>query len=260
MTQQEVTRPNTTDGNDALIVANNIGVKFSTSNPVTTVADVWNNFFAKDAKKKKYFWALKGISFSIKKGDLVGVIGKNGAGKSTLSRVVAQVLKQDEGILEVRTKTQFLSAGVGARPHLSGKENIFLGCLLLGHSMEEIRKNYDSMVDFAELQDHIHRPIRFYSSGMLSRLLFTIATSIKPEFLILDELLSGGDISFVDKANKRMHEVIRNSKGGLIATHDINFVRKYCSTAIYLQGGILKGYGDPNTVVDIYERDLGLKT
>ena len=211
---------------EELIILENVGVKFSTSNPVTTIADLWNDFFSKK-DGKKFFWALKDISFSIRKGELVGVIGKNGAGKSTLSRVVAQVLEPDEGVIKVLTKCNYLSSGVGARPHLSGKENIYLGCLLLGHSKEEIDRNYESMVKFAELEDHINRPIRFYSTGMLSRLLFTIATSIKPEFLILDELLSGGDISFVDKANKRMKEVITSAKGGLIATHDMNFVRTY---------------------------------
>ena len=242
-----------------LIILDKVGVKFSVANPVTTIADLWNDFFSRKKDKAKFFWALKDISFSIQKGEMIGVIGRNGAGKSTLSRVVAQVLEPDEGTVEVHTKISFLSAGVGAKSHLSGKENIYLGCLLLGHSIEEIKRNYDSMVKFSELEDHIHRQIRFYSTGMLSRLLFTIATSIKPEFLILDELLSGGDISFVEKANRRMQEVITNSKGGLIATHDMNFVRKYCRRAIYLKNGMIKQIGEPNMVVDEYERDLGLR-
>lgn len=242
---------------DELIILDDIGVKFSMSNPVTTIADLWNDFFTRNKNRQKFFWALKNVSFTVKKGDLVGVIGKNGAGKSTLSRVVAQVLEPNEGTIKVLTKCSYLSSGVGARPHLSGKENIYLGCLLLGHSKKEIDKNYESMVEFAELEEHIHRPMRYYSTGMLSRLLFTIATSIKPEFLILDELLSGGDISFVDKANKRMKEVISSAKGGLIATHDMNFVRKYATKAVYLEKGIMKFCGDPNQAVDMYEKDLG---
>ena len=244
---------------EELIIFKNVGVKFSVANPITTIADLWNDFFSKKKDRAKFFWALKNVSFSVNKGEMVGVIGKNGAGKSTLSRVVAQVLEPDEGVIKVRTRCTFLSAGIGARPHLSGKENIYLCCLLFGHSIDEIDKNYESMVKFAELEDHIHRQIRFYSTGMLSRLLFTIVTSIKPEFLILDELLSGGDISFVDKANKRMKEVITNAKGGLIATHDVNFVRNFCSKAVYLEQGLMKFCGEPNKAVDLYEKDLGLR-
>lgn len=246
---------------ETLITLTNVGVKFSTSQPHTSIADLWESIFVKRKKERpKFFWALKEVSFEIKKGEILAVIGKNGAGKSTLLRVVAQILEPDEGIVQVNTKCNLLSSGVGQKPQLSGRENIYLGCLYLGYSVDEIKRNFDSIVEFSELAEHIDRPIRYYSSGMLSRLLFTIATSIKPEFLLLDELLSAGDIGFVDKANKRMKEVIQKSKGGMVATHDMNFARNYATRVLYLNQGTIKYYGDPNTAVDIYERDLGLRS
>ena len=245
---------------NVLVVLKDAGVKFSTSNPNRSLADFWDSLFARKKEKPRFFWALRNISFNVKKGEMLTVIGKNGAGKSTLLRLVAQILLPDEGKIEVRTDCNLLSQGVGQKPQLSGRENIFLGCLMLGYSMDEIKKNYDSIVEFSELGEHIDRPIRYYSSGMLSRLLFTIATSIKPEFLLLDELLSAGDIGFVDKANKRMKQVIQNSKGGIVATHDMNFARNYSTKVLYLDKGNIRYYGEPKEAVDMYEKDLGLRT
>ncbi|CAE6486911.1 ABC transporter ATP-binding protein [Candidatus Nitrosotenuis uzonensis] len=242
-----------------IIMLNNVGVKFSTSATARSIADLWNSLFIRNTGKEKFFWALKNVSFTVKKGEIVSVIGKNGAGKSTLLRVVGQILQPDEGSIEIKTKCNLLSSGIGQKPLLSGKENIYLGCLLLGHSMKEIKENFESMVEFAELKEHINRPIRYYSSGMLSRLLFTIATSIKPNFLLLDELLSAGDIGFVDKANKRMQEIIKKSDGCLIATHDMNFARNISTRSLYLKDGQVRFFGNPNEAVDMYEKDLGLK-
>jgi ABC-type polysaccharide/polyol phosphate transport system ATPase subunit len=245
--------------NEPIIVLDDVGVRFLSGPTARSLADLWNSMFERNKNKKKHFWALRHVSFTINRGDLVSVIGKNGAGKSTLLRVVAKILDINEGILQVNTKCNLLSSGVGQKPLLSGRDNIYLGCLLLGHTMEEIRKNFDSMVKFAELEDHIDRPIRYYSSGMLSRLLFTIATTIKPNFLLLDELLSAGDIGFVDKANKRMQEIIKKAEGGLIATHDMNFARNFSTKSLYLKDGNVKFFGNPDEAVDMYEKDLGLK-
>lgn len=244
---------------EPIIKLDDVGIKFSTSAAAVSLADLWNSMFTSKKNERKYFWALRHVSFDVYKGELIAVIGKNGAGKSTLLRVVAHILDVNEGKLKVNTRCNLLSSGVGQKPLLSGRDNIFMGCLLLGHSMNEIKKNFDSMVKFAELEEHIDRPIRYYSSGMLSRLLFTIATSIKPDFLLLDELLSAGDIGFVDKANKRMQEVIKKSDGGLIATHDMNFARNYSAKVLYLVNGSVKFFGDPNEAVDMYEKDLGLR-
>ena len=246
--------------NDNVVICKDVWVKFSMGNPAPTIADLWDSFFTRKTGKEKpdFFWALKDVSFSVKKGEILGLIGNNGAGKSTLLRVVAQVLSPDKGQMDVRTKCNLLSPGLGQREQLSGRENIILGCLYLGYSMDEIKKNYDSMVEFSELGEHIERPIRYYSDGMLSRLIFTIATSLKPQFLLLDELLSAGDVGFRDKASKKMQEVIVNSKGAIIATHDLPFVKQNCNKVLYLDKGEVKFLGDPNEGVELYLKNNGL--
>lgn len=242
-----------------VIVCQNVGVKFSKTRPGPSIADWWDSKFTrKDKENDRYFWALQDVSFTVKKGEMLGLIGKNGAGKSTLLRVVAGVLPPDAGRVQVKTKCYLLARGMGQREQLSGRENIILGCLYLGHPMSEIKKNLDNMIEFSELGEHIDRPIRYYSSGMVSKLLFTIATSINPEFLLLDELLSGGDISFREKAHKRMMEVVRNAKGGIIATHNLQFVRGFCSKVLYLENGKAKFFGNPDEGADLYLKDLRL--
>lgn len=243
--------------NNKVIVCKNAGVKFSTIKPVTTVTDFWDSKFSKKEKKtQKFFWALRDISFSVEKGQMIGLIGKNGSGKSTLLRVIAKILPLDKGTINVNTDCKLLATGVGLKPELSGRENIFLGCLMLGYSLKDIKDNYERIVEFSELGMHIERPLKYYSTGMRSKLMFTIATSFEPEFLLLDELLSGGDISFRNKANKRMKEVITKSNGGVIATHDLGFVKEYCSKAMYLSEGEIKFLGEPEKAVEMYLNDI----
>lgn len=240
-----------------VVICKDLRIKFSTGNPNPTIADAWDSLLTWRRKKEeeKFFWALDGISFTVKNGEFLGLIGNNGAGKSTLLRVVAGVLPPDEGSMEVKVRCNLLSPGLGQREQLSGRENIILGCLYLGFTMKEIKNNYEEMVKFAELEDHIERPIRYYSDGMMSRLIFTIATSIKPEFLLMDELLSAGDLGFREKAGKRMHDVVSRSKGAVIATHDLNFVRENCNKVLYLNKGKVLFYGDPNEGVNLYEKN-----
>ena len=244
--------------NDEVISCENIWVKFSNRNPTPTIADLWDSFFSRKKEKREHFWALQGISVSVKKGEILGLIGNNGAGKSTLLRVIAGILIPDKGTLKIRTKCNLLHRGLGLRDQISGRENLVLGCLYLGYSMDEIRKNYDELVDFAELREHIERPVRYYSDGMLARLMFTIAVAVKPGFLLLDELLGAGDIGFVDKAAKKMKEVVESSDGGVICTHDMSFVRNSCSKVLYLDKGTVKFYGDPKKGIELYKKDNGL--
>ncbi|MBS3926350.1 MAG: ABC transporter ATP-binding protein [Nitrosarchaeum sp.] len=238
-----------------IISCNNVGIKFSKTTPTPTLAG-WLNY--KFSDNDSYFWALRNISFTVQKGELVGMIGKNGAGKSTLLRVVAEIISPDEGQISVKTKTNLLARGVGVRDHLSGRENIILGSLYLGKSLDEINKNMNSMVEFSELEEHIDRPVRYYSSGMVSKLLFTIATSINPEFLLLDELLSGGDLGFREKAKNRMLEVVNRSKGGLVATHNLQFVKESCSKVIYLDKGEMRFFGNAEEGVEMYLEEIGM--
>jgi len=220
--------------------------------------DLWDSTFTKKTKikDKKFFWALKDISFSVKKGEMIGLIGKNGSGKSTLLRVIAKILPLDRGTINVSANCKLLSTGVGLKPELSGKENIFLGCLMLENSLDEIKNNFERIVEFSELREHIERPIKYYSTGMRAKLMFTIATSFEPDFLLLDELLSGGDISFREKANKRMKEIITKSNGGVITTHDLKFVKEFCSRAIYLKDSEIRFFGDSKEAVEMYLNDI----
>lgn len=249
---------NESEQKDKIVDCKNAWVKFSIDKPITTIGDLWSSKFLKNDKKLRcnFFWALKDITFSVKKRELIGVIGKNGSGKSTLLRVIAKIIPLDRGTIDVDTNCKLLSAGVGLRQELSGRENIFLGGLMLGQSLEKIKNNYEKIVEFSELGEHIERPLKYYSTGMRSKLIFTIATSFEPEFLLLDELLSGGDISFRNKANKRMKEVITKSNGGVIATHDLGFVKEYCTKAIYLNNGEMKFFGESKIAVMMYLDDV----
>jgi len=246
------------DSEKKLIECKNVWTQFSSGNPSPSIADLWDSFLSRNREKPKFFWALKDVSFDVKQGEILGLIGNNGAGKSTLLRVIAGILAPDKGSVKIQTECNLLSPGLGYREQLSGRENIILGCLYLGYSKKEIDENFEKMVEFSELGEHIDRPVRYYSDGMISRLTFTIATSIKAEFLLMDELLSAGDISFRDKASKRMKEVVKSSKGAVIATHDMPFVTEHCTKVLYLVKGEVKFYGNPKEGVKLYMQDNGL--
>jgi len=238
-----------------IITCTNAGIRFSKTTPTPTLAGWLNSKFSNN--ESNFFWALRNISFTIQKGELVGLIGRNGAGKSTLLRVVAGIIIPDEGEIMVNTKTSLLSRGIGVKDQLSGRENMVLGSLYLGKSLDEIKENIEEMIEFSDLAEHIDKPIRYYSSGMVSKLLFTVATSVNPEFLLLDELLSGGDIGFRAKAKDRMLEVVKRSKGGLIATHNLQFVKESCSKVLYLDNGKMKYFGDSKEGVELYLKEIG---
>ena len=242
--------------NENIITCKNVGIRFSKTTPTPTLTGWLNSKFSNN--NQDFFWALKGISFTVQKGELIGLIGKNGAGKSTLLRVVAEIINPDEGEIKVNTKTSLLARGVGVKDQLSGRENMVLSSLYLGKSMNEIKKGLDDMIEFSEIAEHIDRPMRYYSSGMISKLLFTVATSVNPDFLLLDELLSGGDLGFREKAKKRMLDVVKRSKGGLIATHNLQFVKESCSKVLYLDKGRMKFFGDVKEGVETYLAEIGM--
>jgi len=244
------------ESNENVVTCKNVGIRFSKTTPIPTLAEWLKSKFSNN--DSSFFWALRDISFTIQKGELVGLIGKNGAGKSTLLRVVAGIIIPDEGKINVNIKTSLLARGVGVKDQLSGRENMILGSLYLGKSLDEIKENLNDMIEFSELEEHIDRPVRYYSSGMVSKLLFTVATSVNPKFLLLDELLSGGDIGFREKAKNRMLEVVKHSKGGLIATHNLQFVKESCSKVVYLDKGKAKFFGDAEEGVELYLKDTGI--
>lgn len=245
-----------TESDENVVTCKNVGIRFSKTTPIPTLAEWLRSKFSNN--DSNFFWPLKDISFTVQKGELVGLIGKNGAGKSTLLRVVAGIITPDEGEIHINTQTSLLARGVGIKDQLSGRENMILGSLFLGKSLDEIKENLDEMIEFSELEEHIDRPMRYYSSGMVSKLLFTVATSSNPEFLLLDELLSGGDIGFREKAKNRMLKVVKRSKGGLIATHNLQFVKESCSKVMYLDKGKIKFFGSAEEGVELYLKEIGV--
>jgi ABC-type polysaccharide/polyol phosphate transport system ATPase subunit len=203
--------------------------------------------------------ALKGVSFDVHKGTVLGIIGANGAGKSTLMKAIAGLLPPSEGEIEVRGKVSaMLSLGVGFNPNLSGKENVLLGGLAAGLSRAEIDENFSRIVDFAGLHYHIEMPMRTYSAGMYSRLGFAVATTINPEILLIDEALSTGDASFKEKSAARISELAQQAKTLIVVSHALATVQELCTDAIWLDHGNLIGRGTPDEVISAYTKFLNV--
>jgi lipopolysaccharide transport system ATP-binding protein len=203
------------------------------------------------------FQALDGISFEVRHGSVVGLMGRNGAGKSTLLRIIAGTLDATSG--EVHTEGRIaaiLELGTGFHPDYTGRENIYLGGLCLGLSRKEVQSRVDEVIAFSELQDHIDRPFRTYSSGMQARLTFSVATCVDPDILIIDEALSVGDARFQLKSFDRIREFKRRGKSILLVSHSINHITSLCDHAILLDGGKLLMQGEPNAIGNAYHELL----
>ena len=199
------------------------------------------------------FWALKDVSFKVRKGDHMGVMGFNGAGKSTLLKTIAGVLKPTMGTVTTEgVIAPMLELGAGFNHNYSGRENIFLYAATMGFSRKFIQEKYEEIVDFSELGDFIDAPIKSYSSGMRARLGFSIATSVKPEVLILDEVLSVGDAAFREKSEKRLQNLMGDGVTVLYVSHSTDRVETLCNKAIILSHGQLIANGDSSDVCAMY--------
>ena len=199
------------------------------------------------------FWALQNISFEIKKGEAVGIVGLNGSGKSTLLKTIAKVLKSTKGEVEVvGTIAPLIELGAGFDSNLSARENIFLNGAVLGYNRTQMREKFESIMDFAELWDFVDVPIKNFSSGMVARLGFSIATSNMPDILIVDEILGVGDYKFQRKCEERMSKIIDNGATIVFVSHSIEQVREVCSRAIWLEKGHMLMDGSVDEVCDKY--------
>lgn len=234
-----------------LIDAKNLGKRYKLFNhPIDQVKEflTW--------KKRKYheeFWALKDVSFHIKKGESFGVIGENGAGKSTLLKIVTGVTKPTTGDVETQGRVgALLDLGTGFHPEYTGRENIFLSGAVMGLTEEEIRDIVPEIIQFSELKDFIDRPVRTYSTGMYVRLGFSVATSIHPDILVTDEVLAVGDENFQKKCIKRMENFLIEGKTILFCSHGMFHIKKICQRAIWLDHGLLRSIGDASDVVNEY--------
>lgn len=203
------------------------------------------------------FWALQDISFTLNRGDRLGILGLNGAGKSTLLKIIAGVLKPTEGTVTAKGKiVPLLELGAGFDAQYTGAENIFLYGAVLGYSKEFISEKYDEIVKFSELGDFIDVPVKNYSSGMKARLGFSIATIVEPEILILDEVLSVGDAKFRKKSEKKILSMLEKGITVLFVSHSIDQVLKICDKAIILDHGKLIAGGEVKDVCKIYEESM----
>jgi ABC-type polysaccharide/polyol phosphate transport system, ATPase component len=207
----------------------------------------------KKRKEKKEFWALKNLNFDVKKGEVLGVIGRNGSGKSTLLKILSGLILPDKGEYIVRGKRPvLLSLGAGFDGELSGIENIYLNSLLLGHKKEEVDAKLNDIIEFSELGDFVYEPVRTYSSGMRSRLAFSIAISLDPDILLIDEVLGVGDQAFREKSEKAILEKIKQDKTVIIVTHSASLVNKICDRVVWIHLGEQKAVGLTAEVVPKY--------
>lgn len=203
------------------------------------------------------FWALQDISFEVNKGDKLGVLGLNGAGKSTLLKLISGVMKPTHGNIELMGRiSPLLELGAGFDPSYTGRENIFLNGAMLGYPKEFIESIFDEIVDFSEIGDFIDVPLKNYSSGMVARLGFSIATAVEPEILILDEVLSVGDAKFKEKSENRMKSLLNKDVTVLFVSHSIDQVRSLCNKAIWLEKGKLVMQGSVEEVSEKYEESI----
>lgn len=199
------------------------------------------------------FWALQNISFEIKRGEVLGIIGHNGAGKSTLLKVISGILKPTSGIVQVNgVVVPMLELGSGFDFDLTGRENIFLNGSILGYSEKFLKEKYDEIVEFSELGQFIDVPLRNYSSGMVMRLAFSIATVVQPDILIVDEILAVGDADFQEKSKKRMLELMGGGTTVLFVSHSLGQIREMCDKVMWLDHGQMKMSGETQKICDAY--------
>jgi len=201
------------------------------------------------------FWALRDVSFDVRAGDVVGIIGPNGAGKSTLLKVLSRITPPTSGHIDLDGRvSSLLEVGTGFHPELTGRENIFLNGAILGMYRTEIRRKFDAIVGFAELEQFIDTPVKHYSSGMYVRLAFSVAAHLEPEILIIDEVLSVGDLHFRNRCLGRMREMRDEGRTVLFVSHDLTSVRQLCNRAVMLLGGRVNQDGAPDEVTRNYEQ------
>ncbi len=240
---------------EKIIEVNNVSMMFNKSKErIDNVKEYFIRFIKRQIMIEE-FWALKNVSFDVKKGEFLGIIGLNGSGKSTLLKLISGVMKPTNGNINVKgTIAPLIELGAGFDMNLSARENVFLNGAVLGFSRKEMQKKFEWIIDFAELWDFVDSPIKNYSSGMIARLGFSIATASNPDILIVDEILGVGDFKFQQKCHRRMNEIIESGTTVLFVSHSINQIKELCSRVVWLNNGELIDIGDTQRICEKYTR------
>ncbi|WP_434120968.1 ABC transporter ATP-binding protein [Salinicoccus roseus] len=239
---------------EKIIDAKGVGVTFFSGNHAADFKSRIMDFFREwKLPERKLVQPLEDITFEGMEGEILGIIGSNGAGKSTLSRIISGILREDYGVMEVKGKvTALFSFGMGFNPELPGKENVYLNGMMLGIDKKEIDRYIDDIKEFSELGDFFEQPMKYYSSGMKSRLGFSVAANLHPEILILDEALNTGDAKFSKKAAEKMQQLVKEAKMVILVTHSLRYAQKHCDRVMWLDKGQVREIGDPKTIIANY--------
>jgi lipopolysaccharide transport system ATP-binding protein len=232
-----------------------------------TLASTMANFVKKpffSNRRAKYddkiLWALKDINFELHQGDTLGIIGANGAGKSTLLKILSRIVRPSDGKVKLKGRIGCLiEVGTGFHHELSGRENLFLNGAIIGMKKREVRRKFDEIVAFAEIEKFIDTPVKFYSSGMYMRLAFSIAAHLDPDILIIDEVLAVGDAAFQEKCINKINEVADSGRTIIFVSHSDGAVHTICKTGLYLENGQVKDFGKMKKVLKHYQKDYGKK-
>ncbi|MBQ6334385.1 MAG: ABC transporter ATP-binding protein [Erysipelotrichaceae bacterium] len=243
-----------------MIEVENVTMKFRMSDePLNSLKEVFTTA-VKGKLRFNEFLALDNVSFVLKKGKTLGLIGRNGAGKSTTLKLISGILKPTKGVIRTYGNiVPMLELGAGFDLELTGRENIYLNGAILGYSKEYLESKYDEIVEFAEIADFVDMPIRNYSSGMMARLAFSIASVVQPEILIVDEILAVGDVAFQEKSFNRMKELMSGGATVLFVSHDLEKIEEMCDKVIWLDHGTVVMFGETKEVCEAYKKAQGIK-
>lgn len=237
-----------------MIKVENVSVRFKITNDSIKSIKEYTMAFFKRTLRYENFLALDNVSLEVKKGEVMGIVGRNGAGKSTLLKVISGILKPTQGNISIKGNiVPMLELGSGFDPDLTGRENVYLNGSILGYSEDFLKSKYEEIVEFSELGRFIDVPIRNYSSGMLMRLAFSIAAVVNPEILIVDEILAVGDENFQAKSKARMLEMMGGGTTVLFVSHSLEQIREMCDRVVWLEGGKIKMIGHAGEVCNAYK-------
>ena len=243
------------EDDDYIIEVDNVSMEFFTRDEKIDNLKELIIRLIKGKAQRKATKVLHDVSFKVKRGESIGLIGHNGAGKSTLLKLIAEIYKPTKGTVKVNGKVApLLNLGAGFDYESSGKENVYLNGAILGYSRKEIAKKYEEIVEFAELKDYMHIPLKNYSSGMVARLGFAIAIDVQPDILLVDEILSVGDENFRKKCAQKVNELRERGVTFVIVSHNMQQVKSLCQKAIWIENSEVMAYGEVNEVCDKYQK------